>query len=85
MADTDPANNSFSLCISKSVISSKGVLSSSDLKARKAQKNTTMTFDIFCQIRVEHDTQDDVGLTFIAAELETGPKSGRFVVSIKEL
>ena len=85
MADTDPANNSFSLYISKSVISSKGVLLSSDLKARKAQKNTTMTFNIFCQIHVEHDTQDDVSLTFIAAKLETGPKSGRFVISIKEL
>lgn len=53
VADTDPANNSVSLCISKSMISSQGVLSSSYLKARKAQKNTTMTFDIFCQIRVD--------------------------------
>lgn len=67
------------------MISSKGVLSSSDLRARKAQRNTTMTFDIFCQIHVDLDMNDDVSLTFIAAEFETGPKSGRYVISIKEL
>ena len=45
VTDTDPANRILSLYISKSVILLKGVLLSSDLRARKAQKNTTMTYN----------------------------------------
>lgn len=39
---TDPANSSFSLWTSKSAIFFKGVFVSSDLKAMKEQKNSTI-------------------------------------------
>lgn len=81
--DTDPANNSSSLCMSKSLILSTGVLLSSDLKARKAQKNNTRP-DLVCQI-CGCDVQKDFSLTFIAGEFETGPELRPSFTDIVEL